>query len=83
MTREHIREVYDTQPFRSFFIRMADGREIEVRHREFMAIGPGGRTVVVFEPNDRMHILDVMLMTELEVKRDSFPQGQAPSGSGL
>lgn len=76
MTREHIREVYDSQPFQPFIIRMADGREIEVRHREFMAIGPGGRTVVVFEPNDRMHILDVMLMTALETKGQRFPKSE-------
>lgn len=74
MTREHIRELYDAQLFKRFIIRMADGREIEVRHREFMMISPGGRTVVLFDPKNRMHILDVMLITELEViDADSMP----------
>ena len=81
MTREYIQSMHDAQPFKPFIIRMADGRGIEVRNREFLAVHPAGRTVIVFEPNDRMHILDVRLITELEFRGDSFPQSPSPGGS--
>jgi hypothetical protein len=46
---------------------MADGRFFPVQHPEFVAIAPGGRTVIVFEATGAFHILDTLLMTELDV----------------
>ena len=53
------------RPFRPFWIVLADGERIEVRHSEWVATA-GGRTAVVMEPDDRMHVIDIGLVIELE-----------------
>jgi hypothetical protein len=67
VTIERIRELYDARPFRRFVIHLADGRKLPVDHREFIASAPSGRTVVVFQPDDSMNIVDLLLVTDLEV----------------
>jgi hypothetical protein len=67
MTIEKIREFYDAQPFRPFTIHLADGRAIPVRHRDFMMAAPSGRTIVVQQPDDSLNIIDLLLVTDLEV----------------
>ena len=69
MTIQRIRELYDVEPFRPFILHLADGREIPVVHREFLASAPSGRTVIVFQPDDSFNIVDLLLVTDLEVKR--------------
>ncbi len=46
---------------------MADGRAFRVSHPDFVARSPSGRTVVVFDANDNYSVLDLLLMSELEV----------------
>lgn len=70
MTIDRIRELYGAKPFRPFTIHLADGREISVRHQEFMALGPGGRTVVVFHDDDSLNIIDLLLVTDIEIGRN-------------
>jgi hypothetical protein len=67
MTGEQFRAVLHQMPFRPFTIRMADGRASEVRHRDFVAISPAGRTVFVYESEEAFSVLDLLLMTELQV----------------
>lgn len=67
MTIERIRELYHAQPFRPFIIHLADGREIPVHHQEFIAASPTGRTLVVYQPDDSMNIIDLLLVTDLEL----------------
>jgi len=68
MTIEQIRNLYDVQPFAPFVMHLADGRQIAVQHREFMATAPSGRAVIVYQPDDSMSIIDLLLVTELEVQ---------------
>jgi hypothetical protein len=68
MTIERFRELLDAQPFRPFTIHLADGGDVPVVHREFIARAPTGRTVAVFQPDDRLNIIDLLLVTDLEVK---------------
>jgi hypothetical protein len=68
MTIGKIKELYDARPFRPFNIRLADGRKIPVRHREFVAISPSGRTMIVYQPDDSHDIIDILLITSLEVR---------------
>ena len=68
MTIEKLRELHRAQPFRPFIIHLADGRSVMVRHPELLAASPTGRTVVVIEPDDSMHMIDLLLVTDLEVK---------------
>jgi hypothetical protein len=74
MTIEQLRAVYDSKPFRPFVLHLADGRSISVRHREFIMSVPSGRTIVICQPDDSLSIIDLPLVTELEIK-------PAPNGS--
>jgi hypothetical protein len=67
MTIEQLRAVYDAQPFRPFDLHLADGRSLPVRHRDFM-MTVRGRTVVVAEPDGRLHILDHLMVTDIELE---------------
>ncbi len=76
MTREKIFELWRAEPFQKFTIHMADGRKVPVLHREFLAISPSGRTVHVYQPDDSLNIVDLLLVTDLEVRRN----GPSPRG---
>ena len=67
MTVEQFRNTLRQQAFRPFTIRMADGRSFDVAHPDFLAHSPSGRTVIVFQPDDSYSILDLLLMSELEL----------------
>jgi hypothetical protein len=75
MTIDQIRNFYNAQPFQPFLIHLDDGRHIPVNHREFIASAPSGRTVTVYQPDDTMNVIDLLLVTDLEVR-------PAASGSG-
>lgn len=68
MTIEQFRATLRLQPFHPFTIRMADGRKFDVSHPDFIAQSPTGRTVVVFQSDESYSVLDLLLMTELEVQ---------------
>jgi len=68
MTVEQLRRLYEAEPFSPFLIHLADGRKITVRRREFLATSPSGRTIIVYQPDDSFNIIDLLLVTSLEVK---------------
>jgi len=68
MTIEQVRNLYNAQPFRPFTIHLADGRRIPVHHREFVMTVPSGRTIVVCQPDDTLNIIDLLLVTDLEIR---------------
>jgi hypothetical protein len=68
MTIEQVKHLYNEVPFKPFIIHLADGRRIPVKHREFIATAPSGRTIVVYQPDDSFNIIDLLLVTSLEVK---------------
>jgi hypothetical protein len=67
MTIKQLKDAYDAQPFQPFIIHLADGREIPVKSREFIMTVPTTRTVVVAQSNGRLHIIDLLLITDLEL----------------
>lgn len=67
MTIEQLKEVHGAHPFKPFTIHLADGRSFRVDHPEFFSRSPSGRTIVVQQPEDKLSILDLLLVTELEV----------------
>jgi hypothetical protein len=73
MTIEQLRNFYNADPFRPFVIHLADGRAIPVHHREFIMAVPSGRTVVICQPDDTLNVIDLLLVTDLELK---------PAGNG-
>ncbi len=68
MTIESIKQAYNQQPFQPFIIHLADGRQLPVHHREFIATAPSGRTLVVYQPDDSFNIIDLLLVTDLEIR---------------
>ena len=68
MTIEQIKAFYHAQPFKPFVIHLADGREVPVHHPEFIMAVPSGRTLFVVQPDDTTNIIDLLLVTDLEVK---------------
>ena len=68
MTIDKLRAAYEAKPFRPFTIHLADGRAIPVQHREFIMAVPSGRTIVVAQPDDTLNIIDLLLVTDLEMK---------------
>lgn len=67
MTIEQVRQLYNTAPFKPCIIHLADGRQTPVKHCEFMVISPSGRTVV-HQSNDTSDIIDLLLVTDLEIR---------------
>lgn len=68
MQIKEMQKVYRAQPFQPFIIHMADGRGIRGDHPEFMALSPAGRAAVVFDKDGGFEIIDLLLITALEVK---------------
>lgn len=67
MTIEQLRRTHQTTPFRPFTVRMADGRSFPIPHPDFLSFSPVGRTAVIFHEDGSASILDLLLMTELEL----------------
>jgi hypothetical protein len=67
MTSEQFRNTLLQRPFRPFKIRMADGRSFDVTHPEFVALTQSGRAAIVAHPDDSYSILDLPLMSELQI----------------
>ncbi len=74
MTIERFRDLYSSQPFRPFIIHLAEGRDLTVHHREFIALGPGGRTALLYQPDESFNIVDLLLVTDIEVKGSALAQ---------
>jgi hypothetical protein len=67
MTIERIQDFYNARPFKPFVLHLADGRAIPVHHPDFLAKAPSGRTIVVYQPDDSLNVIDLLLVTDLEV----------------
>lgn len=74
MTIEQLRTTLGTKPFQPFAVRMADGRKFPIPHPDFLSMSPVGRTAVIFHPDGAASIVDLLLMTELELS--------PPAGAG-
>ena len=83
MSIDQVRTLYDAHPFRPFVLHLADGRAIPVHHHEFLASAPSGRTIIVYQPDDSFNIVDLLLVTDLEVRPEAKKDGEqnAPPNS--
>jgi len=75
MTIEQLRNFYQARPFRPFIIHLADGRRLAVQHPEFLATAPSGRTVTVYQPDETSTVVDLLQVTDLEIKSNSTKSG--------
>ena len=46
---------------------MADSLSFTVPHPDFLSMSPSGRTVILYQEDDSFSILDLLLMTEIEM----------------
>ena len=68
MTIDQLREVHRARPFQPFTLHLADGRPIRVPHPEFLAyFSPRARTVSVAISEHAFEIIDLLLVTSIEV----------------
>ena len=77
MTIEQLRQTFQADPFRPFSLHLADGKVLDVPHRDFLSHSPAGRTVIVYGEGDSFSIVDLLLITRIEVKA---PRIQGPNG---
>jgi hypothetical protein len=74
VTIQQLDNVHRAKPFRPFTLHMGDGRAFPVPHPEFLSRSPTGRTVIVYGNDDSFSVLDLLLLTEIEV----HPPSSAP-----
>ncbi|MBI1832404.1 MAG: hypothetical protein HYR84_13255 [Planctomycetes bacterium] len=64
MSVDELRKCIVASPFRPFTLNIADGRRIHVTGRDFILVPPEkGRTVLVYQRDGELDILDAMLIT--------------------
>jgi hypothetical protein len=80
MTADQIRKLHDAIPFRPFVMHLADGRSIPVQHPDFVAFAPSGRNLIVYQKGDDFNIVDLLLVTDLEVKRGNGSRRRMRTG---
>ncbi len=68
---EQLRTTHRATPFQPLTIHMGDGRQFPIPHPDFLSMSPAGRTVVVYHADGSASIVDLLLMTELELSRPS------------
>jgi len=71
MTSERVRDLWRASPFQPFTLHLADGRSFHVPHPEFMVMTRGGRLAVVTHGDESFDIVDLLLVTSVEVKPSS------------
>jgi len=76
MTTEALYERHHARPFQPFAIRLGDGQALRVEHPEMLAYAPKGRTAVVYRRNGSFQIIDLLLLTGLDV--DAPRNGRRP-----
>lgn len=71
MTIQQLRAAHRATPFKPFTVHMADGQSFNVPHPDFLSMSPTGRTVIIYQEDENFSILDLLLMTEIEMNQTS------------
>ncbi len=68
MNADELKQLLHATPFRPFTVYLASEKAFPVRHEDFAALTPKGRTLIVMHADDEaFDILDVPLIARLEV----------------
>ena len=67
MRVEELVQMQRTQSFRPYRIHMADGRHLDVKHPDFVARSPTGRTAIVYKADETFEVIDLLFVSRLEV----------------
>jgi hypothetical protein len=76
MDLDGVREALHTVPFEPFVMRLADGRSLPIRHRDFVAVGK--RRIVVIHDDDTWSFVEPLLIVSL----DKLPASSKGDGKG-
>jgi len=79
MNRNEIEALHEARPFHPFTIRIGDTRELPVPHPEFLALSPSEDIAIVFRPDGGFNIVDIELVTDLELKPGLPDKRRPPS----
>ena len=74
MNAEEIRQLLHATPFKPFTVYMASDKAFFVPHQEFALLTPKGRTLVIsHHDKDALDLLDVTLISRVEVREQTKP----------
>ena len=68
MTVQALHKLHSARPFVPFDLRLGDGQRLPVEHPEMLAYSPKSRLATVYFRNGSFEIVDLLLVTGLEVK---------------
>ncbi len=68
MTTEALHRLHTVRPFQRFSIRLGDGQSLQVEHPEMLAYAPKSRTATVYNRDGAFQIVDLLLVTGLQVE---------------
>ncbi len=74
-----VREALHKQPFEPFNFRLADGRSLEVRHRDFVAVHP--RRVIVIAEDGAWSVVEPLLIVSLDYAQPKSRRNGKPRPS--
>jgi hypothetical protein len=83
MTTDQLRTLWKAEPFRPFVIHLADGRQLQVGHPEFLSRSPGGRTIILYQSDESFNIIDLLLVADLEVSSNGMASAGGAGNNGL
>ncbi len=72
MTPDFLRNTVARRLFRPFIIHLAGSRSIAVPSPECIEMPPEGRSAIVESPSGSAHIVDLLLVTDLEFPHTSI-----------
>ena len=79
MTINEFRNCLSAAPFRPFVVHLADGQTIPVVHPDFVMVTGQGRTAIICRPEDDwFSIVDLLLISHLEVPVESARVAEQP-----
>jgi hypothetical protein len=67
MTKEAVNNTLNAQPFKPFSLRLTDGSRVRVPHPDFIVVSQGGRTAIVNTEGEQFSIVDLSLVTAIEL----------------
>lgn len=68
MTADRIRTLLHAAPFAPFCVQLANGQRLPVPHPDFVSLSGTGRTIIINGKGEDFQVVDVMLITNIEVK---------------
>lgn len=69
MNVQELRQINLASPFRPYTIRTTDGQTVHIPHPDYLFITPGGHTLVAYDQDGLLHIIDTDHVSKLEMRQ--------------